>query len=139
MCDIWRATSSITDSTSGVTTLVQRIERAEPGSGAQWLVHTHDGPMTADAVVVATGRCHTPNVPHWTGRSTFTGTLLHSAHYRSPAPYRGPHVLVVGAGNSGTEIAGVLAGAGAERVRIAVRTPPNIFPASAPDGTRSAG
>ncbi|MCX3290736.1 NAD(P)/FAD-dependent oxidoreductase [Streptomyces sp. NEAU-H22] len=113
-----------------VATPVQRVERAEPDSNAQWLVHTPDGPVATDAVVVATGRCHTPNVPDWPGRSTFTGTLLHSAHYRSPAPYRGQHVLVVGAGNSGTEIASVLAGAGAERVRIAVRTPPNILPRS---------
>lgn len=113
-----------------VATPVQRIERAEPGSKAQWLVHTPDGPVPTGAVVVATGRCHTPNIPDWPGHSTFTGTLLHLAHYRSPAPYRGQHVLVVGAGNSGTEIASVLAGAGAERVRIAVRTPPNILPRS---------
>ncbi|OKK16189.1 monooxygenase [Streptomyces sp. CB00455] len=113
-----------------VATPVQRIERAEPGRGTQWLVHSSDGPVPAGAVVVATGRCHTPNLPHWPGRSTFTGTLLHSAHYRSPALYRGQHVLVVGAGNSGTEIASVLAGAGAGRVRIAVRTPPNILPRS---------
>ncbi|MFF4031366.1 flavin-containing monooxygenase [Streptomyces sviceus] len=113
-----------------VTTLVQRIERGEPGSRAPWLVHTPEGPVAAGAVVVATGRCHTPNVPDWPGRSTFTGTLVHSAQYRSPTPYRGRNVLVVGAGNSGTEIAAVLAGAGAERVRIAVRTPPNILPRS---------
>ncbi|MEW2634223.1 NAD(P)/FAD-dependent oxidoreductase [Streptomyces sp. NPDC048389] len=113
-----------------LTTPVLRIERAEPGSGPRWLVHTPDGPVPTEAVVVATGRCHTPDVPHWPGRATFTGTLLHSAHYRSPAPYRGQHVLVIGAGNSGTEIAGVLAGAGARRVRIAVRTPPNILPRS---------
>ncbi|MEU1103949.1 NAD(P)/FAD-dependent oxidoreductase [Streptomyces tibetensis] len=113
-----------------VTTPVQRIERAEPGSGAQWLVHTPVGPVPTGAVVVATGRCHTPNLPRWPGRSTFTGTLLHSAHYRSPAPYRGRDVLVVGAGNSGTEIASVLAGGGAGRVWIAVRTPPNILPRS---------
>ncbi|MEV6759596.1 NAD(P)/FAD-dependent oxidoreductase [Streptomyces sp. NPDC051105] len=113
-----------------VATPVRHIERAEPGSTAQWLVHTPDGPVPTGAVVVATGRCHTPNIPDWPGRSTFTGTLLHSAHYHSPAPYRGQHVLVVGAGNSGTEIASVLAGAGAEQVRIAVRTPPNILPRS---------
>ncbi|MGW7052851.1 flavin-containing monooxygenase [Streptomyces sp. NPDC054887] len=113
-----------------VSTPVWRIVRAEPGSGAQWLVHTPNGLVSTGAVVVATGRCHTPNTPAWKGRSTFTGTLLHSAHYRSPAPYRGRDVLVVGAGNSGTEIAGALAGAGAARVRIAVRTPPNILPRS---------
>ncbi|MET9579591.1 NAD(P)/FAD-dependent oxidoreductase [Streptomyces massasporeus] len=113
-----------------VTTPVQRVERAEGGSGAQWLVHTPDATLATGAVVVATGRCHTPNTPDWPGRSTFTGTLLHSAHYRSPAPYRGRDVLVVGAGNSGTEIAAVLAGAGARQVRIAIRTPPNILPRS---------
>ncbi|MFF1548084.1 flavin-containing monooxygenase [Streptomyces sp. NPDC058291] len=113
-----------------VSTPVQRIERSEPASGARWLVRTPDGPVPTGAVVMATGRCHIPNLPQWPGRSTFTGTLLHSVHYRSPAPYRGRDVLVVGAGNSGTEIASVLAGAGAGRVRIAVRTPPNILPRS---------
>jgi putative flavoprotein involved in K+ transport len=113
-----------------VSTPVQRLERAEPASGARWLVRTPDGRVPTGAVVVATGRCHIPDLPQWPGHSTFTGTLLHSAHYRSPAPYRGQHVLVVGAGNSGTEIASVLAGAGAGRVRIAVRTPPNILPRS---------
>ncbi|MFH8337508.1 flavin-containing monooxygenase [Streptomyces sp. AM6-12] len=111
-----------------LTTPVLRIQRADPGSGPRWLVHTPDGPITTDAVVVATGRCHAPNVPHWPGRSAYTGRLLHSARYRSPAPYRGQHVLVVGTGNSGTEIAAVLAGAGAARVQISVRTPPNILP-----------
>lgn len=113
-----------------VTTPVERIERTKPGSGAQWLVHTPGGPVPAGAVVVAAGRCRTPNVPRWSGRSTFTGTLLHSAHYRSPDPCQGQHVLVVGAGNSGTEIAAALARAGTEQVWIAVRTPPNILPRS---------
>ncbi|MFH8658601.1 flavin-containing monooxygenase [Streptomyces afghaniensis] len=113
-----------------LTTPAQRVEPAEDRSGVQWLVHIPDDTVATGAVVVATGRCHTPNIPDWPGRSTFTGTLLHSAHYRSPAPYRGRDVLVVGAGNSGTEIAAVLAGAGAGRVRIAVRTPPNILPRS---------
>ncbi|MFI1373387.1 flavin-containing monooxygenase [Streptomyces longwoodensis] len=113
-----------------VNSPVQRIEQAEPGSRARWLVHTADGPVPAGAVVVATGRCHTPDTPRWPGLSTFTGTLLHSAQYRSPGAYRGRDVLVVGAGNSGTEIASVLAGAGAARVRISVRTPPNILPRS---------
>jgi putative flavoprotein involved in K+ transport len=35
-------------------------------------------------------------------------------------------VLIIGAGNSGTEIAVDLAEGGAGRVRIAVHTPPNI-------------
>jgi putative flavoprotein involved in K+ transport len=64
-------------------------------------------------------------LPRWHG--AFDGPLVHSAEYRNPQPYRGQEVLVVGAGNSGTEIAVDLADGGARRVRIAVRTPPNIL------------
>jgi putative flavoprotein involved in K+ transport len=53
--------------------------------------------------------------------------VVHSVEYRNPQPYRDQDVLVVGAGNSGTEIALDLAEGGAGRVRIAVRTPPNIL------------
>jgi putative flavoprotein involved in K+ transport len=53
--------------------------------------------------------------------------VVHSADYRNPQPYRHQDVLIVGTGNSGTEIAVDLAEGGAGRVRIAVRTPPNIL------------
>jgi putative flavoprotein involved in K+ transport len=53
--------------------------------------------------------------------------VVHSVDYRNPQPYRDQDVLVVGAGNSGTEIAVDLAQGGARRVWIAVRTPPNIL------------
>jgi putative flavoprotein involved in K+ transport len=65
-------------------------------------------------------------LPRWPG--TFDGPVVHSVKYRNPEPYRDQDVLVVGAGNSGTEIALDLAEGGAARVRIAVRTPPNILP-----------
>jgi cation diffusion facilitator CzcD-associated flavoprotein CzcO len=42
-------------------------------------------------------------------------------------PRAGGDVLVVGTGNSGAEIAVDLADGGARRVRVAVRTPPNIL------------
>lgn len=100
------------------------------GRGARWLVQTDQGPLRARAVVVATGRCHTPHLPDWPGRATFPGTLLHSAAYRSPEPYRDGSILVVGAGNSGTEICLDLVQHGAKRVWLAVRTPPNILPRS---------
>src|SRR5207302_4447894 len=60
------------------------------------------------------------------GREGFTGELAHSAAYRNPDRFRGRDVLVVGAGNSGAEIAVDLAEGGAARVRVAVRTPPQI-------------
>ena len=54
------------------------------------------------------------------------GELLHSANYRDPAPFRDRDVLVVGAGNSGAEIATDVAEGGAAGIRLSVRTPPQI-------------
>ena len=99
-----------------------RVNRIGPG----WELDTSAGPIRADAVVVATGYNGAPYVPDWPGREGFTGELVHSSHYRNPAPYRGRDVLVVGAGNSGAEIATDVAEGGAARARLSVRTPPQI-------------
>jgi putative flavoprotein involved in K+ transport len=99
-----------------------RVERIEPS----WTLHTSDGEVQADHVVVATGYNGAPFVPAWPGRESFTGELVHSSQYRSPAPYRGKDVLVVGAGNSGAEIAHDVVDGGAARSRLSVRTPPQI-------------
>ena len=69
---------------------------------------------------MASGYTRVPYLPRWPG--TFDGPMVHSAEYRNPRPYRGQDVLVVGAGNSGTEIAVDLAESGAGRFRVAVRT-----------------
>lgn len=100
----------------------RRIERR---SGA-WRVDTDGGPIDADDVVVATGYSNVPWLPDWPGRESFAGELVHSADYRNAAPYSGKDVLVVGAGNSGAEIAVDLVEGGAQRVWLSVRTPPNI-------------
>ncbi len=93
--------------------------------GGGWVVRTDVGDRPASRVVVATGYSHTPRRPDWPGVDTFTGDLRHSADYREPSAYAGKRVLVVGAGNSATEIALDLLGAGA-RVQLSVRTPPGI-------------
>ena len=103
-------------------TTATRLDRANGG----WRVETPNGGIDADAVVVATGHSNASFVPDWPGRATFRGELLHSADYSNAEPYRGRDVLVVGAGNSGAEIATDLAAGGAARVRLAVRTPPQI-------------
>ncbi|MFJ9621183.1 flavin-containing monooxygenase [Streptomyces sp. NPDC101181] len=105
---------------------VTRIEQAPDGSGDWRLTATGGRVLRARAVVVATGFNHTPRIPDWPGRDTFTGELLHAAEYRDPAPYADRDVLVVGIGNTGAEIAADLAEGGASRVRVAVRTPPHI-------------
>ncbi|HEU0024462.1 MAG TPA: NAD(P)/FAD-dependent oxidoreductase [Thermoleophilaceae bacterium] len=101
-----------------------RVDRQETG----WLVSTTEGPVPASAVIVATGYDRIPHLPDWAGLQEFGGELIHSSDYRSPARFRSAHVLVVGPGNSGTEIATQLARAGI-RVRLSVRTPVNLVAA----------
>jgi cation diffusion facilitator CzcD-associated flavoprotein CzcO len=95
--------------------------------GDAWVVATSAGDLHAPDVVVATGHAGVPHVPAWPGLDRFAGLMLHAAAYRSSAPYRGRDVLVVGSGSTGAEIAHDLVEGGAARVRLAVRTPPNIM------------
>jgi cation diffusion facilitator CzcD-associated flavoprotein CzcO len=105
---------------------VARVDR--PGPGDAWVLHANGGRrLRASTVVVATGYNHTPHLPDWPGRDTFTGDLLHARAYREPGPYRGREVLVVGAGNTGAEIAADLAAGGAGPVLLSVRTAPHIL------------
>ena len=56
-----------------------------------------------DAVVAATGFAWHPRMPAYTG--IFTGELIHSSQYRAASQLSGKRVLVIGAGNSGVDIA----------------------------------
>jgi putative flavoprotein involved in K+ transport len=60
--------------------------------------------LPARTVVSATGTWSNPYVPDYPGRKSFRGEQLHSARYRSPEPFAGQRVLVVGGGNSGAQI-----------------------------------
>lgn len=102
-----------------------RVERLDREDG-EWVLQTDQGELRSRYVVVATGYNHTPFMPDWAGRDSFEGDLVHASEYRNPEPYRGRDVLIVGTGNTGAEIAVDLIEGGASRVRIAVRTPPNI-------------
>lgn len=105
---------------------VHRVERSGDGTG--WLLRASGGrELTGSAVVVATGFNHTPRIPDWPGRESYGGEFLHAGEYRAAGPYRGRDVLVVGAGNTGAEIAVDLVEGGAARVRLAVRTAPHIL------------
>ncbi len=102
---------------------VSRVTRCESG----FSVETSKGELEARVVVVATGHDHTPFVPDWPGLRGFGGEFLHASAYRNAAPFRGRHVLVVGMGNTGSEIAVELLEGGAASVRVAMRTAPNIL------------
>lgn len=100
--------------------------RMEPGARPAWRVESACGTWRCRAVVIAVGQYGTPLIPSWPGRSEYRGQLAHSADYRAGRLYAGKRVLVVGAGNSGAEIATDLAEQGAAFVAISVRTPPPI-------------
>jgi hypothetical protein len=78
-------------------------------AGEQWDVTVEvDGQRTTiryDGVVVANGHNWNPKIPDYPGLSDFAGEVLHSADYKSAAQLRGKRVLVVGAGNTGCDIA----------------------------------
>ena len=61
--------------------------------------------VAAENVVVATGAYHTPRVPEFADQIRPDILQIHSSAYRNPAQLREGGVLVVGAGNSGAEIA----------------------------------
>ena len=58
-----------------------------------------------DAVVVANGHNWSPKMPDYPGLADFAGEVIHSADYKSADQVRGRRVLVVGAGNTGCDIA----------------------------------
>jgi thioredoxin reductase len=90
------------------------IVSAEPvGTPAESWEVTVRGPdgertHTYDALVVANGHNWHPKIPDIPGLAEFRdagGTALHSAEYKGPDPLRDRRVLVVGAGNTGCDIA----------------------------------
>ena len=56
-------------------------------------------------VVIANGHNWWPKIPTYPGQDTFTGEILHSANYKTADAVRGKRVLVVGAGNTGCDVA----------------------------------
>jgi cation diffusion facilitator CzcD-associated flavoprotein CzcO len=102
-------------------TELKRVDRA--GEDGLWKLETSNGPLLARYVVVATGYDAIPRLPEWAQGNGFRGELIHAAEYHSPSPYEGRQVLIVGAGNTGIDIAGFLIEAGAG-VSVSMRRPP---------------
>jgi hypothetical protein len=88
-----------------------RVRCVEPVSDAPdtlWrvTVENADGQLeTAEykGVIAANGTLAEPNMPSFKGQ--FDGELLHTSAYKSPELFKGKRVLIVGAGNSGCDIA----------------------------------
>ncbi|WP_425247505.1 flavin-containing monooxygenase [Streptomyces sp. NEAU-NA10] len=97
---------------------VAGVRRADEGFEVELV---GGGRLAARAVVAASGTFGRPHRPALPGLEDFTGTVLHAADYRSPAPFAGQRIVVVGAGNSAVQIAAELAQVA--RVTLASRRP----------------
>lgn len=86
------------------------VFKADPvgTSGQGWRVAWRDADGTEHTrvfagLMIANGTLSEPNIPSFNGR--FDGELIHSSQYRDPRQFDGKRVLVIGAGNSGCDIA----------------------------------
>ncbi len=102
---------------------VSKIEKEEKG----WKVTTKGSEYHSENVVVATGYNHTPHIPDWKGFQDYKGEVSHSREYKNGENYRGKKVLVVGAGNTGAEVALDLYEYGAKPT-ICIRGPLRVVP-----------
>jgi putative flavoprotein involved in K+ transport len=73
--------------------------------GNRYVVTAGDHRFEASNVVVATGVYQSPRIPSFASELDPTIVQMHSTEYRNPSQLRDGGVLVVGAGNSGAEIA----------------------------------
>jgi putative flavoprotein involved in K+ transport len=84
------------------------VDRVYRDAG-RFVVESGHQTFEAENVIVASGAHRTPKVPAFAGELDPRLVQLHSFDYRSSAQLRDGSVLVVGAGNSGAEIAFELA------------------------------
>jgi putative flavoprotein involved in K+ transport len=86
-------------------TKVDRLTKVD----GRYVVKCGDRRFEAESVVVATGFYGEPRVPDFADELDPHIVQMHSSEYRSPAQLREGDVLLVGAGNSGADIAMELA------------------------------
>ena len=101
---------------------VTRVEQVAGG----FVIHTSQGPLSTRQVVIATGPFQEPVVPRLSAGLSGDVVQLHSAEYRRPRDIPAGPVVVVGAGNSGRQIAEELAAT--HEVTLAVGTAPPQLP-----------
>jgi putative flavoprotein involved in K+ transport len=81
-----------------------RVERLYR-EGPKYMAATRDRTYVADHVVIAMSSYQTPRIPAFSRDLEPNIVQIHSRDYKNPAQLRDGAVLIVGAGNSGAEIA----------------------------------
>ncbi|WP_210466598.1 flavin-containing monooxygenase [Rufibacter roseolus] len=103
--------------------LEQKVVALTKASGI-FQVQTQKQLFQARQVVIATGPFQTPFVPNYGTNPTDSVLQLHSSQYRNPVQIPAGKVLVVGAGNSGAQLAVELAHT--HEVHLSVKKPPRF-------------
>jgi putative flavoprotein involved in K+ transport len=73
--------------------------------GDRYLVSAGDTTFEASNVVVASGASRDPRVPVFADQLDRSIVQMHSSAYRNPSQLQDGHVLIVGVGNSGADVA----------------------------------
>lgn len=80
------------------------VEHCQRDDDGLWRVRLDNGETRRyRGMLICNGHLWQPNIPDF--RGTFNGQIIHSQDYKTPDILRGKRVLVVGAGNSGCDLA----------------------------------
>jgi cation diffusion facilitator CzcD-associated flavoprotein CzcO len=103
---------------------IKRIDPVKHG----WRLTASDSVWQARNVIIATGHERVPVIPAWPGRDEFTGEFVHTAHFGRADRFLDKRILVVGAGNSGTDVLNHLVRLRTNTLWVSVRNGPAILP-----------
>ena len=96
-----------------------KLSNATPdGQGWRLDIEGSKTPLFCDNLIVATGNYWCPRLPNFVGE--FNGRIMPSREYKSPDQVRDKHVVVIGNGNTGCDIA-VESGHVAKKVYLSIR------------------
>ena len=118
----------------GVSPLVRFNEAVTSLTYAErkWHIETSGGRNDeADFVIVATGVLHHPKMPEIEGLEDFTGTLVHSAQWRSDIDTHAKRIGIIGTGSTAVQITSALVKA-AKSLHLFQRTAQWIMPMENP-------
>jgi len=77
--------------------------------GDRWQITLNDGTRDqADALIVASGVLHHPNIPSFEGQDEFKGPIFHSTHWDYSVDLKGKRIGVIGTGSTGVQIVSAL-------------------------------
>jgi cation diffusion facilitator CzcD-associated flavoprotein CzcO len=103
---------------------IKRIDPVKHG----WRLTASASVWHARNVIIATGHERVPVIPAWPGRDKFSGEVLHAAHFGRSDRFRDKRILVVGAGNSGTDVLNHLVRLRTNTLWVSIRNGPAILP-----------